>query len=398
MRRNILVLTYWPFGDALIRTYTLPYLRIIRDLLPEGSRIFLVTLERENANEIPSEIEKGISHFSFPLHPFGIKAAFSWLGIISRLKKFIRSTPVDTIHTWCTPAGGIGWWLSKKTGVPLVIDSFEPHAEPMVETGTWKKGGIAFRILFYLEKKQVFHAKWIIGVVSGMKEYARSRYGYSGENFFTKPACIDTATFSLSRRKKTDLLRALGLENKIVCVYAGKFGGLYLRDEFFRFAKAAAASWPDRFRVLLLSAVSREEIESLCAANGLDPAIVISKFVPHEAMPDYLGLGDFAFSAFKPVPSRRFCTPIKNGEYWAMGLPVVIPDGISEDSDLIAKNNAGAVLHDFSPGAFDEAIQKINGLLTANAGNQLAERIHELAIRQRNFKIAADIYRKIYST
>ena len=40
-----------------------------------------------------------------------------------------------------------------QSGIPLVLDSYEPHAEAMVETNAWKKRGIAFRTLFYLEKK-----------------------------------------------------------------------------------------------------------------------------------------------------------------------------------------------------------------------------------------------------
>src|SRR5574337_549881 len=333
MKRRILVLTYWSFPDALIQTYTLPYLRIIRDILPEGSEIYLFTLERNQPEQPAKQIEPGIYHFSLALYPFGIKAANNWLKNFSKLKKLARQKNIDTIHTWCTPAGAIGWRLAKKTGLPLVLDSYEPHAEAMVETGTWRRGGIAHRLLFYLEKKQTFAAKWLIGVVPGMKEYARMKYGFSGENFLFKPACINLELFHPSKRKNAALLKSLGLENKIVCVYAGKFGGLYLREESFLFFKAAAQFWGERFRVLLLSSTPQEEINALCRAAGLDPEFIITRFVPHAEVPDYMGLGDFAFSAFKPVPSRKYCTPIKDGEYWAMGLPVAIPPGISRSEE-----------------------------------------------------------------
>lgn len=394
MPRQILVITYWSFRDALIQTYTLPYLRILRDQLPPGSRIYLLTLERENATAEEQEAEHGIFHFSFPLHAFGARAAISWWKRIQSLKQFIRDKKIDTIHTWCTPAGGIGWWLSKKTGVPLVLDSYEPHAEAMVETGTWKKGGIAYRVLFYLEKKQTHHAQWLIGVVPGMKAYAEEKYGYRGDNFFTKPACIDLQQFDLPKRKNTALLEQLGLTEKIVGVYAGKFGGLYLREETFRFFKACFDHWGDNFRVLLLTSAKREEIDALCVSQDVDTKKVITAFVPHNEMPDYLGLADFAFSAFKPVPSRKYCTPIKNGEYWAMGLPVVLPDGISTDSEIVSANDAGYVLKNLSDNEMKSAVLHVDALLQQS---HLHGRIHSLAEKYRNFKIAEDIYRKIYS-
>ncbi len=396
MGRNILVLTYWSYPDALVQTYTLPYLRIIRNILPEGSKLVLVTLEKENSSKEERIIEKGIYNISFASIPFGVKAILSWRKNISFLKKFIHENNIDTIHTWCTPAGAIGYLISKKTGVPLVLDSYEPHAEPMVETGTWKKGGIAFRILFRLEKKQTRHANYLIGVVSGMKEYAKTKYNYSGENFFTKPACIDLNQFNLSHRKNPALLKKLNLEGKIVCVYAGKFGGLYLREEVFHFFKKAFDHWGGRFTVLLLTSTPHDEIYSLCEHADFPKQNIRIEFVLPSKIQDYLGLGDFAFSAFKPVPSRKFCTPIKNGEYWAMGLPVIIPAGISEDSEIIASTHSGVVLKDLSETTMENAIREMDHILENNKDGKLSEQIHHLAIKHRNFTIAESVYGKIY--
>ncbi|MFL5787805.1 MAG: hypothetical protein ACJ748_07110, partial [Flavisolibacter sp.] len=47
MKGNILVLTHWSFKDALVQTYTLPYVSFIRNVLPEENKIFVVTSEQE---------------------------------------------------------------------------------------------------------------------------------------------------------------------------------------------------------------------------------------------------------------------------------------------------------------------------------------------------------------
>jgi hypothetical protein len=266
----------------------------------------------------------------------------------------------------------------------------------MVETGTWKKGGIAHRTLFFLEKKQTHHAQWLIGVVPAMQQYAAKKYNYHGTNFLFKPACVDLEKFNFSKRKNPAHLESLGLKDKITCVYLGKFGGLYLREQLFEFFKKAFDHWGDKFRVLLITSAKREEIEMLSKNAGVDPAKVISKFLPPSEVPDYVGLGDFAISAVKPVPSRLCCTPIKNGEYWAMGLPVIIATNISEDSEIIASSNTGIVSKDLSVAELEKSILQMEQLLKTNADGSLSLKIRELAVKHRNYKIAEEVYKKIY--
>ena len=52
---HVLVITYWSYADALVQTYTLPYLRIMLGVMPEGSSIHIVTLEKDG-NEDPVQV------------------------------------------------------------------------------------------------------------------------------------------------------------------------------------------------------------------------------------------------------------------------------------------------------------------------------------------------------
>lgn len=396
--KSLMIITYWRYSDALVQTYTLPYLRIIREMLPAGSTIHLVTLETDNYSIVNKIIEPQIHHHTFKLLPFGPAAIFEWRKNLRVLKQLTIQQSITHIHTWCTPAGAIGWLLARRTGLPLILDSFEPHAEAMVETGTWKKSGIAFRILFWLEKKQAKHAAHRIGVVKGMHEYAKLKYNVIDNKMLVKPACIDLTLFDNQLPKSESLVKELGLENKIVCVYAGKFGGLYLTNEVFQFFRIAIEHWGDSFRVLLLTSATQDEIEMLCAAENVNPKHIVARFVPHSQVPSYLRLAAFAFSAFKPVPSRLYCTPIKNGEYWAMGLPVVIPNNISEDSELIASTNSGYVLENLSLEEMKKAVLSIDRLLNSESYIERSNRIRKLAEIHRNFDLARSVYLSIYTT
>jgi glycosyltransferase involved in cell wall biosynthesis len=310
----------------------------------------------------------------------------SYLILFSLIKK------VRGIHAWCTPAGAIGYIVSVITGQTLILDSFEPHAETMVEVGTWKKQGAAFRLLFKFEKLQLKRAQTVICAAQSMIGHSQEVYGVKKQRCYTKPACVDLELFNpLNYYNET--IPDIHLK-KNVCVYAGKFGGIYLEKEVFDFFKVAYDHWKGDFTALLLTGHSDDEINKYCGASGLPSSVIIKQFVPHDEVPRYLAMGTFGICPVKPIPSKRYCSPIKNGEYWAMGLPVVITQNISIDSELIETNNAGYVLKDLVESEYLNAVKKIDSLTTEP---NLKTRIRALAEQNRNFTDSEKIYRAIYA-
>ncbi len=403
---HILVLTYWSFRDALIQAYTLPYVHLILDQLPPGSWVYLVTLEQDHQRlgrnefaQIHARLKlQGIRLIRIRYRKFGILALISGFWMILRLAGMIFIRRIRNIHAWCTPAGAFAYILSRLTCRPLIIDSYEPHAEAMVENETWKKDSLQFRLLFYLERKLSRHARILISATEGMRTYAQERYQVKNERFYVKPACVNLAEFSVLHRKRTELLRQFGIEDKIVCVYAGKFGGIYLSKEVFRFFRIAQDYWGARFHVILLTSHDRRELFQWAEECGFYPGAMTILFVTHADVPDFMGLGDFAITPVKPIPTKRYCTPIKNGEYWSLGLPIVIPPGISDDSEIIERHQAGAIIRNLDDESYLTAIRKIDKLLRSEDRPAQWNRIHNLAVRYRDFSIARRIYEHVYRT
>jgi len=393
---NVLVITYWSWSDALVQTYTLPYLRIMERALPPGSRIHLVTLEK-NAPIIGGIGSKGaIVHHQFQYRPLGPRAVGMIMGLVRSLCILVRQNDIRTVHAWCTPAGMIGYLVSVLTRRSLVIDSYEPHAEAMVENGTWRRKSMGFRVLFLFERLQTRRASVLIAAAAGMRDYARKKYGGSSARFFVKPACVDLERFSDKDIKRPDLVRSMGFEGKLVMVYAGKFGGIYLDQQVFDLLRVALDRWGDRLHVLLLTAQSAEELAPYMARADLAPALFTIRFVPHKDIPAFMGLGDVALTPVRPVPTKRYCTPIKDGEYWALGLPIVITPDISDDSKLIEEFGIGSVLGGLGKEHYEKALDEIDALLRNYTREELYERIRPVAEKYRNFDIAEHIYRTIY--
>lgn len=399
---NILILTQWSFKDALVQTYTLPYVEIIRKIVPVDRKIIVVTAEQQNISMSHAELnalneeweKKNMQLFAQEYKKFGWRKLLSGFPQLFRLYQLIKKEKISVIHAFCTPAGGIGYLLSSFTGAKLVIDSYEPHAETMIENGTWKKNGFAFKILWKLEKRETKKASFLIATTEGMKQYASDKYGVTVKNFFVKPACVDLDKF-FPQEKNRELQEKLGLFDKIVCVYAGKLGGIYLKKEVFDFIKTCYDYWGERFRFLLLTNASKVEIKEQQKQVDLPEHIVISRFVSHQEIPAYLSLGDFAINPVKPVPTKRYCTSIKDGEYWAMGLPVLITPNISDDSDIIEKEEIGVVVNFAEKAKLSEAVIQIEKLLLKN--NEMKKIIRKVAEKYRSFENARSIYQKIYA-
>lgn len=402
--KNVLIITYWSFNDALIQTYTLPYVLMIRKKLPIKYKVFLFTLEQEDRKMNEEEwerqkdlfSEKNIHLLRFGYSNFGVLMILKFGYIFTSLFTLLYTQKISHIHAWCTPAGAIGYFLSVFSGKKLILDSYEPHAEPMVESGTWLKESIKFKLLFWLEKKQVERASEVIACVTLMKIYIKDKFNVSLNKMYVKPACVDFDLFDIKKRKDKALLAKYDLNNKIIGAYAGKFGGSYLEEEVFEFLKIAENHFgEDKFRFILLTNHSKAFIDNLVAKFQLNENTIIQLFIPHNQVPDYLGLADFGITPFIPVPSKRYGTPIKNGEYWAMGLPVIITKNISDDSDIIDTENIGYVLQGLTNSEYLKACLKIEELLTEDR-TKLTEKIRTIANQYRNYSIAEKVYTKIY--
>lgn len=404
MKHSVLVITYWSFKDALIQTYTLPYVKMIRENIPAKSKIFLFTREQAHFKMSYEEWLNTKATFKRKYNivllrskykKFGLAAQLQTLFIVFRLWVLSVFRGVKTIHTWCTPSGVLGYLLKRITGKRLILDSFEPHAEVMLEGGTWSKDSRAFKMLFSFERRMLKKADNIIACTPSMQEYSKKKYGVDRADMFFKPACVDFEKFNIEIPVDEALKTELGLNGKTVMVYAGKLGGLYLDQEVFEIVKAGIDVFGENFRFLFLTNTSNAEIEKYCAELNIDRNIIVNRFVPHAEVPKYMALATFALNPMKPLPSRRHSAPIKDSEYWAMGLPVIITKNISDDSDIIEKNKIGFVLQEVEELELLEAMSTVKVIIEEL---DFKTRIFSIAEKSRNYLLAQRIYKELYNT
>ena len=401
LTNNIIILTYWSYKDPLVQTYTLPYVRIIGENLGSKSKVYLFTLEQDFhkmkkedwETEKTKLLKENIHLIRFKYSNLGLKMMFKLIALIIYLYKTILVKKISTIHVWGTAAGSMGYLLSIATGKKLIIDSYEPHAESMVENGTWAASSYKYRLMFWLEKKQSKRAHAVIALTEGMRDYALKKYNAHFDNYYIKPALVDLDKFKYDHNHYLNLRKKEGVSNNVIGVYAGKIGGIYLTEEIFDFIKTASDYWKGNFKMYLLTDASDDVVNSFIAEKNIPSDCIEKRFVNHHEIPNYLQLADFAFNPVKPVPSKRYCTSIKDGEYWAMSLPIIITKDISDDSGIIEKEGIGYVLQELTEREYINACKTIATLLQKE---ETAIKVRNIAIKYRNFDIANKVYKKIY--
>jgi glycosyltransferase involved in cell wall biosynthesis len=399
--KKFLVITYWDFNEAHVQANVLPNLRILSKVSDADIYLFCLNkrpLTPEEERRVSAELATHRIHLLwFHYSHFGLKMMLKFLWLIPYLCITVLRKKISRIYAWCTTAGAIGYLVSKLAGRPLVLESYEPHAEAMVENGYWTTKRFPYRVLSWFEKKQAQRAWFIIAANSGMPSYVQKRYNYNipKEKIYAKPACVDLNQFEPDEKVRMEVRKTLNYSpENIVCLYAGKFGGIYLEEETFELLKTCYDQWGDLFRVLLLTSQDEGYIRKHCERVGLHFEIFTIRFVPHQEVPLMMQAADFAICPVKPVPTKRFCTPVKNGEYWALGLPVIITAGISDDSDIIEQNGTGAVIGSLDEKGYKEAVSKMAGLLRENR-REFSEKIRSIAFQYRNYDIASTIYKDI---
>ncbi len=351
---------YWSLRDPLLESQSLPYLRA---LARQGYRFTLITFEQPAFAMTPAEQEQA-------------RAALAAEGITWIPRRYTKRPPllskvVDIgagaltcaraarkarlVHTRSTVAGAIGYLATRVVRRPFFYDADGPLSQEYVDNATWRAGSLPFRATRWMEER-CFRAADRVAVLSRRRQADVAPLVSTPVTVL--PCAVDTSRFRPADPAQDAALRAeLGLTGTVF-VYAGKPGGWYLTEPMFDFVAAARPVFGE-VSVLVLTGSDPAVFTDLARARGL--RCVVRK-APHAEVPRYLSACHVGLSFRQSSPSQTACSPIKNGEYLACGLPVVSTPGAGDYSDLVVAERVGVVVDPARRGSYDEGAAALRAL------------------------------------
>ena len=400
-----LYICYFGLGEPLVQTQVLPYLRELRK---DGHEIALLTFEPAKsrvAGDYAIEARDrlaadGIDWHSLRYHKrlSVLATAFDILCGAILTRRIIRDKQLDILHARVhIPAlmAALARKLSqRKPKILFDIRGFMP--EEYTDAGIWREDGWLFRIAKRIERWLLKDADGFVVLTEKARamlfpESLNSGLDELGRPVEVIPCCVDLSRFSLANgNSPTELQLPTDLKSRFVVAYVGALGGWYLTEQMADFFGEVKAKRPDAF-ALVLTQSSSELILPLLRERGYDDNDLLIAKVPPSEIPSYLSAADLAVSFIKPCYSKQASSPTKNAEYLAVGLPIVANGGVGDVERLINDAGVGAIVAEFSPRGYSEALDTIEGL------GEIGERCRATAHEQFDLGQVAGIrYRRLY--
>jgi glycosyltransferase involved in cell wall biosynthesis len=391
----MLFLGYWDINDPLTKATIYPHLEVLQSLSTIEYILFVNTQRRR----LTSTFAPGFRTDKIRYNPIFSKSLglniltkiYDFIHFPAEIRQLVRDHSIDLIIARGAPAGSLAYLVWKMTSTPFMVESFEPHADYMLATGTWSRLDPRYWFQKYWENRQLRVAQIIATVSNNYRGFLINR-GLSGDKIKVMPCSVNTSVFFPSRSGRAALRKELSIpEEGIVGIYAGKFGGLYMEEDAFKLFKGAFDYFEDRFYLLLLSSINKSRLNNACRRAGIPVDRLRIRWVDHSEMNNFLNVGEFGFAPYKQTAVSPFLSPVKIGEYWACGLPVLLTDGVGDESNFLELEKGGVKVDPKDIGRNDlkRVFERMHKLFSEK---ETPERCVKLATRFRASNIPYQVY------
>jgi len=344
---RILYIGYWNVDDGLTHATVFPHLEILKNM-DNVEYVHFSNTQREQTSEKSIQQIKKLTDSYTPLYSKNLSInhlnkIYDFVYFPRLIKQLIKENGINIIIARGAPAGALAYLATKENKIPFIVESFEPHAAYMKAAGEWKVIDPRYIWQKHWEQKQKKLAQALI-TVSDNYRLKLLEEDVAKEKLFTVPCAVNPTMFNVNEHFKKEIRRSLKIaDTDIVGVYAGKFGGLYLEDEAFLIFKKAFKEF-NNFQILLLTSTDKHWIKSKAKKYDLPSNRIHINFVSYDEVNKYLNAADFGLALYKSNSVSPYLSPVKIGEYWAAGLPVVLTPKVGDEMHWIEKEKLGFIL------------------------------------------------------
>lgn len=381
---KILYIAYWGALEQLGQSLIVP---AVKKLVQMGAEITLITFEKpadllkkDEMRRIREMLEADCIEWiplqyhkdpKIPATLFDIAQ-----GTARSLQKRLTKR-FDIIHARTFIGGLIGMLIAPLTGAKFVYHNEGFYPDEQVDSGVWAKDSRPHRVAKQLENKMYSRADGIIALSHRAKTEIEKLPAVQKKQtpVIVVPSCVDLERFQLLPKDSS------AVNDEIKFVYVGSVGGRYDLSNIGRFIAAAKNRNPN-VRLQIYSKGNREYIARTLAESGLSETDWNLASAAYVEIPKLISEYDAGIHFLQRGISEHSGSPTKIGEYWAVGLPVVITSNMSDNDTIVKRENLGSVISEHSEEnyieAFDEISELIGNPTVRNRCRQAAENHYSL--------------------
>jgi glycosyltransferase involved in cell wall biosynthesis len=368
----ILYLSYDGLTDPLGPSQVLAYLK---PLAAMGHRIGLVTFEKPERS--PAEREAMALECrgaGIEWHP---QRYTKWPPVVSTLKDLTQMRrvalqlharkPFEVVHCRSYPPALVGQAVQKR-GAKLLFDMRGFWADERAEGGLWNLDKPLFAAVYRFFKRKEAELLRTSDHIVSLTEIGRERIvEWRGRDVLPPitviPCCIDNAAFpTIDAARRGKARSALGIAAEArVAVALGSLTGWYRLDRMMAFFAVQRSRDPSS-RFLFVTRDPPALIHAAAVKAGVPSEALIIRSARREEVPGLVAAADYGLLFGTEGTSALARSPVKLGEYMALGLPVVTDRVIGDVARIIEESGAGVLVDGFDPEAYAEALDRVRQL------------------------------------
>lgn len=283
----------------------------------------------------------GLSYIHHPIYRKPLATAGVILTVLkgaSFIKKYILNNHINIIMPRSTMPALMALRISKSLqGVKMVFDADGLPLEERVDFARLKKGSLQYWFLKSVESRMIKKADIVLARTQRAIAYLSKTNHIHKDKFYVVINGRDASMFRPGTGQADTVKAALGVPvEAMLLVYAGSLGPQYCFAEMISIFRAVKQLHNNCYLLLLTSRCGFIQNNQALLA-GIEDAVIV-KQVAFVEMPQYLAAADAALALRRNFFSMAGVAPIKLGEYFLSGLPVILTPNTG-DAETILKNN-----------------------------------------------------------
>ncbi|MCO6509867.1 MAG: glycosyltransferase family 4 protein [Aridibacter famidurans] len=359
---STLYICYFGLREPLVQTQVVPYLI---ELAKGGVDVSLLTFEPNDDDDrgYPTQmsdaseilIRHGINWIRLSYHKRPSLPATAYDILAGAIKgiKIIRNRKIDIVHARAHIPLAMALLIRMAAGCKLIFDVRGFLADEYVDSGIWKEGSVAYRMVKWLERKGLKSADRIVVLTRKAKEYLTDKCELDPSRIEVIPCCVGfSGPFDESWGTE---------KSRFGLIYCGSVTGLYLLSEMADFFVELKRARPNaHFTILTLGDAS--DIRRLLAAKGLSDADFLVTSTSPEGVSDHLRKASVGISFRLPTFAQIAASPTKIPEYLEAGIPVITNAGIGDTDEILSSSKTGVIVEGFGRDQLSDAVARVIAL------------------------------------